>query len=115
MVIENTTSNYTKRKYCASIYQTERSVEELLEQEEMHAADLANMTSERDAAQDVQVTMSRLLRTRWRIEQIADSSLSEAVQYAMEVARVSIEDIGNHMDEETKQEMMFGIVGNQAG
>ena len=51
VVIEKTSSNSTKRKYCASIYRTARSVEELLEQEEMHAAaDLANMTSERDAA-----------------------------------------------------------------
>ena len=59
--------------------------------------------------------MSRLLRMRRRIEEIADSSSSEPVQDTMEDARVSLEDIGNDMDEETKQEIMFGIVGSQAG
>ena len=114
VVIEKTTSNSTKRKYCASVYLTERSVEDQLEREEMHAADLANMTSERDAAQDGLVIMSRL-STQPRIEQIADSSSSEEVQDAMDDARVSLEDIRNDMDEKTKQEMMFGIVGSRIG
>ena len=59
--------------------------------------------------------MSRLLNTRRRIEQIADSSSSELLRDAMEDARVSLEDIGNNMDEKTKQEMMFGIAGSQSG
>ena len=78
VVIEKTTSTSAKSKLCASKYRTEWSAEELLEQAEMHAADLANITSERDGAQDGLVTMSRLLSTRRRIEQIADSSSSEA-------------------------------------
>ena len=84
VVIEKTTLTSAKSKYCASKYRTERSAEELLEEVEMHAADLANMTFKRDAAQDGLVTMSRLLlSTRRRIEQIADSSSSEAVKDAM--------------------------------
>ena len=58
--------------------------------------------------------MGRLLNTRRGIEHIADSAYSEALKDAMEDTRVSLEDIGSDIDEETKRALMFGIVCSQA-
>ena len=59
--------------------------------------------------------MSRLLSSRRRIDQIANTSLAKAVQDAMDDAIVNLEDVGNDLDDETRQEMMFGLVGSRLG
>ena len=73
------------------------------------------MTSERDATQDSLVTMSRLISSCRRIDQIVNTTLAEALQNAMDDAIVNLEDVGKDLDDETRQEMMFGIVGSRLG
>ena len=81
----------------------------------MNVPDLANMTYERDATQDGLVTIIRLLSSRRKIDQIANTSSVEAVQDAMDDTIVNLEDIGNDLNDETRQEMMFRLDGSRLG
>ena len=103
----------SKRKYCSTEYSAERRMEDLLDREEQHSANMANLREENNANLGSLVSMTRILSSRRSIDVMANTASAEAVINAMSKVTATIEDVGGEWDPETRQQVLLGAVGSR--